>query len=56
MNTDTVLVDRNTLQILLDYVANCEYDDYQMRLSMAESVEGHVYSLVYILQDCINSQ
>ena len=56
---DTVLVDKNTLQKLLDYVAYDESMNFEECIGMGydeKQLENHAYSLIKQLQDSINSQ
>jgi phosphoribosylpyrophosphate synthetase len=39
------------LDLLIGYVQDTEYDDYEERVEMGESVKGHVYVLASRLSD-----
>jgi hypothetical protein len=56
---ETVLVNKDTLQKLLDYIEPDEYRNFEECQSMGWSkkeLENHAFSLIQELQDCINSQ
>jgi hypothetical protein len=56
---NTVLVNKNTLQKLLDYIAEDEIRDYEECLAMEwplKELENHAYSLIRELQNSINAQ
>jgi hypothetical protein len=56
---NTVLVNKNTLQKLLDYIAEDEARDYEECLAMEWSeseLKNHVYALIMEIQDSINAQ
>jgi hypothetical protein len=56
---ETVLVNKETLQKLLDYIGPDEARDYEEcsanEWSQAE-LANHAYALITELQDCINTQ
>jgi hypothetical protein len=56
---NTVLVDKETLQNLISYVAEAEARDYEECLAMEWSeneLKNHVYALAMEIQDSINAQ
>jgi hypothetical protein len=54
--TDTVLVSRDTLQRLLDYVEEMEYNSFLEYIEEYGSGEGHIYSVLNDIQLCVDSQ
>jgi len=56
---ETVLINKETLQKLLDYIGPDEARDYEECIanewSKAE-LANHAYALITELQDCINTQ
>ena len=59
MKMNTVLVNKETLQKLLDYIGPEESKDFEECQSMEWSeseLKNHAFSLVQELQDCINAQ
>ena len=56
---NTVLVNKETLKKLLDYIAEDEARDYEecQAMEWSESeLSRHAYALIQELQDCINAQ
>ncbi len=54
--TDTVLVSRDTLQRLLDYVEEMEYNSFLEYIEEYGSGEGHIYSVLNDIQLSVDSQ
>ncbi len=54
--TDTVLVSRDTLQRLLDYVEEMEYNSFLEYIEVYGSGEGHIYSVLNDIQLSVDSQ
>jgi hypothetical protein len=56
---DNVLVNKETLQKLLDYMSESEARDFEecqaMKWSESE-LSNHAFALIQELQDCINTQ
>ena len=56
---DNVLVNKETLQKLLDYMSESEARDYEECKAMDwedSELSNHAFSLIQELQDCINAQ
>ena len=56
---NTVLVNKETLQKLIDYIAEDEARDYEECLAMEWSeseLRNHAYALIMEIQDFINAQ
>lgn len=55
----TVLVNKETLQKLLDYIGPSESDDYEECVAndwSEEQLSNHAYALIIELQESINNQ
>jgi hypothetical protein len=56
---ETVIVNKETLQKLLDYMSEDEARDYEECLGMEwseDELKNHSYALIQELQDSINAQ
>ena len=56
---NTVLVNKETLQKVIDYIAEDEARDYEECLAMEWSeneLRNHAYALIMEIQDSINAQ
>jgi hypothetical protein len=56
---NTVLVNKETLQKLIDYIAEDEARDYEECIGMEWSeseLKNHAYALIMEIQDFINAQ
>jgi hypothetical protein len=56
---ETVTVNKETLQKLLDYISESEARDFEECAAMEwtkEELNNHIYSLIVELQDSINAQ
>lgn len=54
--TDTVLIPRDTLQMLLDYVEEMEYNSFLEYIEENGSGDGHIYSVLNDIQLSVDSQ
>ncbi len=54
--TDTVLVSREDLQKILNYMVENEYNSYLEHIEQYGSGENHIYSIVNDIQSCVDSQ
>ena len=55
----TALVDRETLQRVIDYIKQNESDDFEQCKDedwTDEQLDQHIYALASQLQDCIDAQ
>jgi hypothetical protein len=53
---NTVTVNQETLQKLLDYITEAESISFYEWVENGNAPEAHVYALASELQDCVNSQ
>jgi hypothetical protein len=54
--SDTVLVSKDDLQSLLDYIQDSEYSHFLEYVEEHGSGEGHILARAFSIQEAINSQ